>query len=359
MTAVSLVLVAYRSSPLLPGAVAAFRRELGTAGLTGEVIVVDHSEDAAESERVEAARPDLLLRRDNRGYAAGVNAGLLSARGETVLVGNPDVELAPGALGELLAALRAGWTVVGPQFELAGTLFPPAEPQTPLAERARKGALSGPHAWRRYLRRQVRSWSRVWEARGPQPVETLSGALLAFPADLGRRAGLWDEDYFLYFEETDWLRRVCRAGGRLAVVPAARAAHRWGHAARPEAWTDRFAASQRRYYRRWFPLLGPLVLRLPVRPPPVPRPWAEAPEGAAWRWLLSPSPAGFPAALLVVERPVGEAAAAFCEASERPAVTLVAWRPGDGGLLGPFAWSPAGERAATIRAARRSPSPHE
>lgn len=361
--ALSLVLVAYRSSAVLPRAVAAFRRELASAALDGEVIVVEHSEDPGEAERVEAAKPDLVLRRDNRGYAAGVNAGLAAARGETVLVGNPDVELHAGALGALLDSLRRGWTVVGPQLELAGASFPPAEEQTPAAEWARRRALRGPRAWQRYLRRQLQSWSCVWEARAPQPVNTVSGALLAFPSSLVARLGPWDEDYFLYFEETDWLRCVRRAGGRLAVVPPARATHRWGHAARPELWAERFATSQQRYYRRWFPLLGPLSLRLPATAPPPARAWSEAPAGAEWRWLLSPSPAGFPAALLPTDVDPRESATAFCVACDRPAVTLVAWRPTDGELVGPFAWSPgrqhatADDGAATIRAARRVPSP--
>lgn len=361
--ALSLVLVAYRSSAVLPAAVKAFRRELASVALDGEVIVVEHSEDAGEAGLVEAAQPDLLLRQVNRGYAAGVNAGLAAARGERVLVGNPDVELHPGALGVLLDALRDGWTVVGPQLELAGASFPPAEEQTPAAERARRRALRGPHAWQRYLRRELRTWSRVWDAQTPQPVETVSGALLAFPSSLAAQIGAWDEDYFLYFEETDWLRRVRRAGGRLAVVPKARATHRWGHAARPELWGERFAASQRRYYERWFPLLGPLSLRLRANAPPPARPWSEAPADGEWRWLLSPSPAGFPAALLPAGIDARESATAFCLACERPAVTLVAWRPADGELAGPFSWAPrqqdatADDGAATIRAARRELSP--
>src|SRR6185503_17436689 len=114
---------------------------LQAGALAGEVIVVDHSEDDAEAQRLAAATPDLLLRGPNRGYAAGINAGLAAARGETVLVGNPDVELGRGALAALLAALRDGWAVVGPQLELAGALFPPAETQTPHAEWRRQRAL--------------------------------------------------------------------------------------------------------------------------------------------------------------------------------------------------------------------------
>src|SRR6185503_1996986 len=77
--AVSLVLVAYRSSAVLPAAVDAFRRELQRDALHGEVIVVDHSEDEAEAQRLAVTMPDQLLQRPNRGYAAGINAGMQAA----------------------------------------------------------------------------------------------------------------------------------------------------------------------------------------------------------------------------------------------------------------------------------------
>lgn len=337
---VSLVLVGHHSAALLPAAVAAFRRQAADAGVSHEVLLVEHSEHAAESERAAAAAaPDQLLVRPNRGYAAGVNAGIAAAHGQWLLVSNPDVELRDDALVALLDALRGGWDVVAPQLDLAGFLFPPAEVQTPAAEAARRLAPRSRAAWERHLRRELRRSQAVWEASGPREVPTLSGALLGFAAELAARLGPWDEDYFLYFEETDWLRRARRASARLAVVPKARAAHRWGHAALPEAFADRFAASRERYYRRWHPLLHRVLSRLRPYPAPVQQPWKAAlADGSDRRWLLSPSPNGFPAALLKPGHPVEAATAAFCDACRRPAVTLIAWHPADDRLDGPFAW---------------------
>ena len=117
------------------------------------------------------------------------------------------------------------------------------------------------------------------------------------------------------------------------------AVHRWGHAALPEAWADRFDASRRRYYRRWFPLLGRLAMGLGQGPGPIPRPWSEALTSGDLRWLLSPSPTGFPAALLAAGQAVEAATAAFCAACRRPGVTLLAWDPADDRIAGPYAWA--------------------
>jgi GT2 family glycosyltransferase len=342
---VSLVLVAHRSSALLPAAVAAFRREAAASGRRPEVVVVEQSEDPAEAERAAACGPDRLLVRPNRGYAAGINAGCAEATARVLLVGNPDVELAGGALAPLLAALAAGWDVAGPRFGLGALRFPPADAQTPRAELARRRAAPGAR-WRRHLGRELARWRRAWEATGPLAQPTLSGALLAFRRELLARAGPWDEGYFLYFEETDWLRRVSRLGGRLAMVPGAAAIHRWGHAAAPARFAGRFASSRERYFRRHFPWLGPLVLRWPEAPPPSPAAEGERPTGAGWRWLLSPARHGFPAALLDAGAEPREAALALAATSALPEVTLVAWRPEDGRLAGPFrqpAPSPRGD----------------
>ena len=332
---VSLVLVAHRSSSLLPAAAAAFRREAGAAGLGAEVVVVEQSEDAGEAGRAAACAPDRLLVLPNRGYAAGVNAGCAAARGSLLLPANPDVELAPGALAALLAPLAQGWDVAGPQFALAGVLFPPADPQTPRAELARRRAAPG-RRWRAHLRRELARWRRAWEATAPVAQPALSGALLAFRRELLARVGPWDEGFFLYFEETDWLRRAARGGARLALAPAARAAHRWGHSAAPGRWGDRFAASRRRYFGRHFPLLGPAVLRVPEPAPPPPAAPGERPVGEGWRWLLGPARHGFPAALLGAGLPLEPALGEFTAACPLPELTLRAWRPGDGALAGPF-----------------------
>jgi GT2 family glycosyltransferase len=344
MMKVSLVLVTHRSAAVAPAAVASFRREAAALGRAVEVVVVDHSEDPEEERRLGELAPDHLLVRPNRGYAAGLNAGIGAATGEVLLLANPDVELAPGSLGGLLAALGAGWDVVGPQFFLGDFLFPPAEVQTPVEEVRRWLAAASRALGRRYLLRQVGRWRRVWEAPAPVAVAALSGALLAVAAEAAARVGAWDEGYFLYFEEDDWLRRAARAGLALALVPAARVRHAWGHAARPATHGGRFAAARRRYYRRWFGVAGSCVARLPAPAPPRPAPALppepDLPAAPGLLWLVSPSPLGFPAAgARGLAGAVHPALARFAAARSHPGpLTVTACDPAARRLLGPWSW---------------------
>jgi GT2 family glycosyltransferase len=71
------------------------------------------------------------------------------------------------------------------------------------------------------------------------------------------RLGPMDEDYFLYFEETDWQLRAARAGLEVWYVPEARFFHLegaltgQGSAARDEsAVPDYWFRSRRRYFEK-------------------------------------------------------------------------------------------------------------
>ncbi len=296
----SLVLVTYRSSAVAPAAVVSFRAEVAALGVSGEVVIVDHSEDGVEEARLRALAPNRLLALPNRGYAAGVNAGVAAASGRTLLVGNPDITFTPGSVGRLVAAFDQGWDVVGPQFGLAGLSFPPADLQTLGEQLGRWLASRSKVWWNLQLRRELARWRSVWDATGPVPVPTLSGALLAFRREAFARVGPWDEGYFLYFEETDWLRRATAAGLRLAQSPSARVEHAWGHAAPPVATAPHFERSRRRYFAANFGWRGRIAAGMggAAAPMAVPEATAGGRElpGGSRLWLVSPVPLGLPAA---------------------------------------------------------------
>jgi GT2 family glycosyltransferase len=341
----SLVLVAHRSAELLPAAIGSFRAEAAACGVGAEVVVVEQSEDAAQVRRVERLGVDRLEVRPNRGYAAGVNAGCRAASGESLILANPDVRFGAGSVGALLDALRQGWQVVGPQLELEGFLYPPADAQLPGEECRRWLASRSKAAWRWHLRGELRRWLGVWTAGAPVEVATLSGALLAVGAETAAAAGPWDEDYFLYFEETDWLRRARRRGLRLALAPGARVEHLWGRAADPQVHAATFGRSRRRYFTRHFGRLGGAVSRLqlartPLRPAPLGADELDAARGAGWL-LVSPAPLGFPAAGLPPGGAAAERLAGLVRRSGHlGSWTLLAYEPRTGALRGPWRWAP-------------------
>lgn len=296
---VSLILVCCRSSAVAGRAVTSFRAEVEACRLGGEVVLVDHSEDPGEVRALAGHEPDNLLVEPNRGYAAGVNSGFNASRGRVVVFGNPDIEFQAGAVRPLLAALQGGWDIVGPQFMLGDFFLPLPERQTPQAEFSRWLAGRSRRYWERYLTSEIRRATSVWQASEPVAVRELSGALLACSRATFTRVGPWDEGYFLYFEDTEWLRRARRRGLKLALVPAARITHLWAHSAHPERSLPFALASRRRFFRSQFGLVGLLVehlqhARSPLRPRPIGT--CERVTAAKVWWLVSVSPLAVPAA---------------------------------------------------------------
>lgn len=342
----SLVLVTYHSSAVLAAACASFRREAAAAGLTAEIVVVDHSQSREELERISGAGADTVLARENRGYAAGINAGMAASRGDLLLVGNPDIAFAPGSLQALLDALAGGWDIAGPQLTLGPFLLPPADLQTPAELWGRYLAGVSAPLWRRHLGRETRRWLRAWCATETVAVRALSGALLAFRREVAQVLGPWDEGYFLYFEETDWLRRAARYGLSVGLVPAARVLHLWGHAADPVRYQGEFARSQQRFFRRHHALAGrwrprQSAARFRSRVAPLPAGAAGLPQGELV-WLVSPSPLGVPAAGLIgsAELLASSLAGVIGQRKDRLSYFVVAYDPRRKAIAGDWKWTP-------------------
>lgn len=262
---VSLVIVAYRSAGVLPACLASFRREAAVAGVADDVVVVDHSEDETEVAALGGMDIDTVLIRPNGGYAAGINVGVAAAKGDVILIANPDVELLPGSLAALLHGLDDGFTVVGPKlvWDLEGRVFLPVpEDPSPRAERGRLRRLSSQAAWERWLSGAADEMWGVWAAPSCIEVPMLRGPALALKRKDFFRLGPWDEEYFLYYEETDWLWRARKRGARLGLAGDGVVCHHWGHATRGLQMREEIEeASRKRFFAKQFGSLSRLLIR--------------------------------------------------------------------------------------------------
>jgi len=320
---VSLVVVCHHSSRVLPPCLESFRREAAAAGVEAEIVAVEHSEDAAELARIEGAGVDLLLERPNLGYAAGLNAGVAEACGEVLLLANPDIRFFEGSLELLLAGLERGFDVIGPQFvwDTEGrVLLPQAEDPAPLFEIGRSLRRRWRWCWSRGLRRDLAETRRIWTADSTLPVNSLRGALLVLRTGAMVRFGPFDEGYFLYYEETEWLWRARRLGARLGLAAGALVQHRWGHSTGlSDDAVDLEERSRRRFLDRNYPRIWRWLLRRTTggdqRPPVAVTALADSetiPEIEADLWLASPSPHLMPALGCVQSKSLPPGFVDFC-----------------------------------------------
>ncbi|KQX74271.1 glycosyltransferase family 2 protein [Aeromicrobium sp. Root472D3] len=186
-----------------------------------QVVVVDNASTDGSISKVRFAFPSvhIIENSTNRGYAGGVNPGVQWAlgRGFTYVgVFNDDAVAQRGWLQELATTLAQRPDVGvatskvlsadGTRLDSAGDCFT-------------TWGLAFP-----------RGRGEVDDGRYDSPTDVFgaSGAACLFRADTLRAVGLFDEDFFAYFEDIDLSFRIRHAGWQITYCPKARVHHVMG-----------------------------------------------------------------------------------------------------------------------------------
>lgn len=250
---ISLLVINYRASALARNAIRTARAS-SPAGL--QVVVVDNSCDVREAEALRDAADVLLTPDANRGYAGGINLGRRSCEGDVIVISNPDVTFAEGCLDRLAAALSGSTVAAGPALFWDDAFrwhLPPGDLLT-APEKLDQIFASRSRAWREQRdRRRFLQRVAFWSLQRTTRVRMLSGAVLAVRASELDEAGGFDERFALYFEETDFLRRLGQRRKRIVHVPEARCRHLFNQSAAQTAGeaSARYAESERKYLEKW------------------------------------------------------------------------------------------------------------
>jgi len=208
--------------PLLSGVVVHWRNEELLARLTAawprdprfELVVVDNG----SSGPLEPGPARLVQPGRNLGFGGGANAGAAEARGEILLILNPDAIPEPGALDRLLEGFAAYPDAAGLAPKLVG---PGGESQAGWQLRRL------PSPWRLVLQAfPFASMPEEKEADAGAPVEQPAAAALALRRETF--AGFDAEFYPAWFEDVDLARRLKDAGLVIRYWPAAVFRHELG-----------------------------------------------------------------------------------------------------------------------------------
>jgi N-acetylglucosaminyl-diphospho-decaprenol L-rhamnosyltransferase len=198
------------------------------AGDEHEVIVVDNASTDGSRELVRERFPSVRLIElpENRGFGAANNVGMEAATSEWFLLLNPDAWPIGDAVERLaaFAAEQPEAAVIGPRLRNPdGTL-----------QRSVRGF---PTIWRlateylflRKLGPRTRALNAFYGARfdheSVREADWLYGACLLVRREATEAVGLFDEDFFLFSEETDWCYRFRQAGWDVVFFPGAECVH--------------------------------------------------------------------------------------------------------------------------------------
>ena len=255
----SILLVNYNDGAHLPECLSSI--ETNVRAIDHEVIVVDNASTDGSPELIAERFPRIRLIRNSRneGFGRANNRAVREGRGTFILLLNTDVVLHPGALDLLLKEMEADplTGIVGP------ALFNPKDSfQVSFGNRV--GFFT--EAFKKtFLNRAIRRSLR--KGGGRREVGWVSGAFLLARKKALLDAGLFDENFFLYFEDIDLCRRVIGKGWKVIFLPRAVSFHAGGATTAGRRLRSRleYRKSQLLFYRKHNSRVSQALLRLYLR----------------------------------------------------------------------------------------------
>jgi GT2 family glycosyltransferase len=238
---VSVVVVTWNALPWLEQCLESVRDR--------EVVVVDNGSTDGTVDFVRERFPDVrVIEQENKGMGGGNNAGMRAADGRYFFLLNSDAWVVDDALDKLVAFAdgQPEAAVVGPKLlNVDGSL--------------QRSARGEPTLWRLateylFIRKLAPRSKRLnplyrgdFDHDRIEEVDWLFGPALLVRREAADAVGLFDEDFFMFSEEVDWMTRFRRAGWTVVFFPDAEVVHVGG-----ASHGGRMYVENLRGHLRWF-----------------------------------------------------------------------------------------------------------
>jgi len=218
------------------------------------VWVVDNAstDGSVEAVRVNYPQVHIISNAKNIGFAAANNQAIAASAGRYVLLLNSDTVVQPGALEDMCAYLETQ-----PEVGAVGSRLLNADGTTQRScWRGYPGLgsalIDGLYLWRLFPSLVIPDEVGLVGHQRPQDVDHLLGACILTRRKVIEQVGLLNDGYYLFFEETDWCRRIRNSGWRIIYLPEPRIVHFGQQSMRqiPERTLPSFYASFCRFVRR-------------------------------------------------------------------------------------------------------------
>ncbi|MBI5670126.1 MAG: glycosyltransferase family 2 protein [Chloroflexi bacterium] len=187
-----------------------------------EVIVVDNDSADGSVDAFKQAHPGVQIIQTgaNLGFTGGNNVGIryaLKHGADYVMLLNNDTVVAPDMVDILIEAMEAN-----PRIGVSGpTIYYYSAPEIIWSA---GGTIDWRHGTTSMIGLNEEDKSQFGNA--PRPVDFVTGCCLLARRDVWEQAGLLDEKFFMYYEETEWCVRASRAGYQIVHVPTAMLWHK-------------------------------------------------------------------------------------------------------------------------------------
>ncbi|MCK4554117.1 glycosyltransferase family 2 protein [Candidatus Parcubacteria bacterium] len=271
----SVIIVSWNVKEKLRENLKAIFKSAGTRNFAFEVFVVDNNsaDNTVEMIKKEFPKVKLIANKENLGFAKANNQAINQARGNFILLLNPDMRVMPDTLEKMIK-----WMIKNKQATVAGCHLVDEQGKTikhvrrfPTAWNQLAIVLKLPHIFSNILNRYLRT---DFDYSKAQKVDSIRGGFFMIrtspPTPLlirrgersERRGEVLDEQYFLWFEEVDFCKQIVgtRHGafnGEVWYTPVAQCIDYVGQSfkqlSRGKA-QKYFRDSMLKYFKKWHPV---------------------------------------------------------------------------------------------------------
>jgi GT2 family glycosyltransferase len=192
------------------------------------VIVIDNASSDGTVQLVQSSFPQvrLIFNDRNRGFAAACNQGIQEAGKTDVLLLNPDTQISPGLLLELQKAVQRHpqGVIFGPLLINPDGSRQPSVRRLPTLSSLIANFLKFQH-WCPKSKTLKHYFAEDLDPTREQKVEQIMGAAFFIRSNAFEQIGLFDEDFFIWFEEVDYCARVKSANLEVWYIPSVKIMH--------------------------------------------------------------------------------------------------------------------------------------
>jgi hypothetical protein len=256
---ISIIIVNYNTCDITLGCLYSLKKDKTIPSY--ELILIDNaSSDNSVSKFRKLKWKNLVFvsNKENLGFAKAVNQGIRIAKGKYILLLNSDTKAKKGAIRKLVnfAENAKDVGVVVPRLVNPDKSVQPSCFYLPSVSRA----------FKRYVLGIGVSLDKFYpDSKKPVVVESAVAAVFLITPLALREVGLFDERYFMYFEDLDYCRRVNKEGLKVYYLPDAEIIHYHGQSGKniapPKDQWRRLIPSSKIYYG----FLGYLLVMLFMR----------------------------------------------------------------------------------------------
>ncbi|HUT96311.1 MAG TPA: glycosyltransferase family 2 protein [Candidatus Paceibacterota bacterium] len=197
-------------------------------GLDYEVFIADSESKEGNQDFIKEKHPkvEFIVFAKNLGYSKTVNAGIKASDGDYVLILNADIIILGNAVSEMVDFMDKNPKVgiVAPQLldftnNIQTSCFSNPNLKTIIVRRT----FLGKTKWGKKILDKFTMAD--WDKNSIKEVDWTQGSAMLVRREAIEKVGLFDEKFFMYFDDADWCRRFWQKGYKVIYLPSAKMAH--------------------------------------------------------------------------------------------------------------------------------------